>query len=252
MIRLTFLLRRKHGQSLEEFQRYWREQHGPLVASFAQRLNILRYVQVHRTETPMNEKFAELRGGMEEPYDGVAELWWESEAKLIEAGGREEGAILVEDEERFIDLQNSPLWFAHEYPQINPLERVVAREFSGVTKLYFALRAPPGMTEEAAQHYWRTAHGPLIRSMAGAGPMLRYMQVHRFESALEQGMRKARGTLVEPYFGHAEAWLDSLRRASGPAAAKQLRRMLEDERKFIDFSRSAAWFGSERYFIDRF
>ena len=252
MIRLTLLLRRKPEQSLEKFQRYWREEHGPLVASFAQRLNILRYVQVHRIETPMNEQFSALRGGMEEPYDGVAELWWESEEALIETAGREEGEILLADEKRFVDLANSPLWLAHEYPQINPVARVVAREFSGLTKLYFPIRPPAGMAEEAAQYYWRTTHGPLIRSMAAIGSMLRYQQVHRFESGLEKSLREARGVRVEPYMGHAEAWLDNQRRAGGPAAAEQVRRMLEDEGKFIDFRRSAAWFGFEHYFIDRF
>ena len=250
MIRLTFLLRRLPDQSLEKFQRYWREEHGPLVASFAQPLNILRYVQVHRIETAMNEALAAARGGMEAPYDGVAELWWESEASFA-AANREAGQVLLEDERRFIDLPNSPLWLAHEYPQINPVERVVAREFSGLVKLYFPLRPLPELGDEAARHYWLTTHGPLIRSMAAAGSMRRYQQVHRFESSHEQALRDERGTRTEPYLGHAEAWLDNLRRAAGPEAIELNRRTLEDERKFIDFPRSAMWVGKEHYFIDR-
>ena len=47
MIRLTFVLRRKPSMSRVEFQQYWREVHGPLVAKSSTALNILRYVQVH-------------------------------------------------------------------------------------------------------------------------------------------------------------------------------------------------------------
>ena len=47
MIRLVFTLRRKPGMALADFQRYWRETHGPLVAKSSVALNILRYVQLH-------------------------------------------------------------------------------------------------------------------------------------------------------------------------------------------------------------
>ena len=141
MIRLIFLLRRKPELSLAEFQRYWREEHGPLVASHAQHIGALRYMQVHRMDHALNEPMAVSRGGMEPPYDGVAELWWESEEALAGAlatgAGAAAGAALLEDERRFIDLPNSPLWFAHEYPQVNPTpENIVARERSSIVKLY--------------------------------------------------------------------------------------------------------------------
>ena len=41
MIKLTFCLRRLPHLSREEFQRYWREQHAPLVAKHAKTLGIL-------------------------------------------------------------------------------------------------------------------------------------------------------------------------------------------------------------------
>ncbi|MFV2091020.1 MAG: EthD domain-containing protein, partial [Pseudomonadales bacterium] len=85
MIRLTFLLRRKAELSREAFQQYWLEQHGPLVASHARRLSVLRYVQVHTLDDPANEAMAKARGGMEEPYDGVAELWFEDRDRLTDA-----------------------------------------------------------------------------------------------------------------------------------------------------------------------
>ncbi len=256
MIRLVFLLRRKPAMSLVEFQRYWREEHGPLVASFQQKIGALRYVQVHTLDDPMNAGMAKARGGMEPPYDGVAELWWDSEealgAALATEAGRNAGAALLEDEKRFIDLPNSPLWLAHEYPQVNPSpENLIAREGNGIVKLYFPLRHKPELTLDAAQRYWRTSHGPLIRRQAHASGILRYQQVHRFDSPLEAALRESRGTRVPAYTGHAEVWFDRGAPRSGPDAEAAGRRAIEDESKFVDFLRSAIWIAKERVFIDR-
>jgi uncharacterized protein (TIGR02118 family) len=256
MIRLIFLLRRKPELSLAEFQRYWREEHGPLVASHQQRIGALRYIQVHRLDDEINDRMAQARGGMEAPYDGVAELWWDSEEALVDVlskdAGRSAGAELLEDERRFIDLPNSPLWFAHEYPQVNPTpENIVARDRSSIVKLYFPLRRRSELSEEAAQRYWRTSHGPLIRSQAGAGGILRYQQVHRFDSALENELRTSRGTVTPCYTGHAEVWFDRGLARTGPEAAASGGRAIGDERKFIDFKRSCMWIGKEHIFIDR-
>jgi hypothetical protein len=255
MIRLVYLLRRKPGLTLEEFHTIWRDEHGPLVASHQNHLGIVRYTQSHRLDDPMNGAMAAARGGMEPAYDGVAEAWWESEESFTSAvstdAGRRAGSELLNDEARFIDLASSPLWLAHEYPQVNPVEPVVARPKSGVVKLHFPLRHPAGMSLDEAQRYWRVAHGPLIRSMAAAMGMIRYQQVHRFETPLEAALTGRRGTEVEPYTGHAEAWFDRLVTRSGPEATQAGRRAVEDEARFIDFARSAIWIGKEHVFIDR-
>jgi hypothetical protein len=257
MIRLTFVLRRKADVSRQDFQDYWRRKHGPLVAGHAGRLQILRYVQVHTLDDAVNAQMAEARGGMEEPYDGVAELWWWSRDRIVEAlqdaAAQDAAARLVEDERTFIDLERSPLWLAHEYPQVNPVpEDLVARERSPLVKLFFCLRHPLSLSMADAQLYWRTAHGPIIRSIAQAGGILRYLQVHRVEDELEAALRQARGTKDEPYTGHAELWYD--RRAWGGSAIPERARggelAVEDESNFIDFGRSAMWIAKERVFVD--
>ncbi|HVH07658.1 MAG TPA: EthD domain-containing protein [Myxococcota bacterium] len=117
MIKLVFCLRRRPELSRDEFQRYWREEHAPLVARHRAALRIERYVQLHTARTPANALLRAGRGGPEE-FDGVAELWWRSQADLTEAtsseAGRTAGAALLEDERRFIDLARSPLWLADE------------------------------------------------------------------------------------------------------------------------------------------
>ena len=258
MIRLAFVLRRKPGMSRAEFQKYWRETHGPLVASHSTALSILRYVQLHTLEDPINDQLAVARGGMEARYDGVAELWWNNREEITANAGSEAakaaGRELLEDEARFIDLPNSPLWFAYEYPQVNPTEEMVAREHTPLVKLFFCLRHPAEQSLEDAQLYWRTNHGPTIRGIAQGMRLKRYFQVHRCEEQLAQPLRKSRGTIVEPYTGHAEAWFDRgelAAIATSPEARQAMEIAVEDERKFIDFSRSAMWIGKERVFIDK-
>jgi uncharacterized protein (TIGR02118 family) len=123
MIKLVFCLRRQPHLSREEFQRYWREHHAPLVREAAAALGARRYVQVHTLTSPVNEGLRRGRGGPEE-YDGVAELWFDSLDTLAASGatpeGRAAGRRLLEDERRFIDLARSPVWIAEEYEVVAP------------------------------------------------------------------------------------------------------------------------------------
>ena len=118
MIKLVFCLRRLPHLSLEEFQLYWLESHGPLVRSHAQTLRIKRYVQVHTLNSPANEAMRRSRD-TGEPYDGVAELWWDSIEDMAAASatseGRDAGRELLEDERKFVDLQRSALWIGTEH-----------------------------------------------------------------------------------------------------------------------------------------
>lgn len=257
MIRLTFLLRRLPGTSRDDFQRYWRDEHAPLVAGLSSLLGMQRYVQVHTIDDELADLMRRARGGMEEPYDGVAEVWWDDEAAFTSAASSAEGqqaaAALLEDEAEFIDLPRSPMWLAHEYPQVNPTpETLVARPRSGLVKLFFPLRMRADRGVDAGQRYWQTQHGPLIRSQAAGSGILRYVQVHRFETPLEAGLRESRGTAVDAYDGHAELWFDranlSLASAERSAAA---RRAVEDEGRFADFARSSLWLAHEHVVVDR-
>jgi uncharacterized protein (TIGR02118 family) len=256
MIRLVFALRRKPELSLDEFQDYWRRKHGPLVASFAEDLNILRYVQTHTLDDPANEAAKKARGNMEPHYDGVAEVWWSTEAELDAAlqseAGQAAGAALLEDEAKFIDLPESPLWFAYEYPQVNPApENIVASVKSNIVRIFFPLRHKSELTEEYARHYWLTQHGPIVRSHSAAAGTICYRQVHRANSPLDEGIQSARGTRVESYLGHAEAWVDRAKAPNTDEARAAGAAFIEDEHNFIDMERSTFLFGKEHTFIDR-
>jgi uncharacterized protein (TIGR02118 family) len=117
VIKLTFAVRRRTDVDPAEFHSYWRDQHGPLVRSVQPVLGIRRYVQTHRLETPLNDVLRASRSALE-PFDGVAELWWDDLDALVAATSSPEGSVaartLLEDEARFIDLEHSALWLGEE------------------------------------------------------------------------------------------------------------------------------------------
>lgn len=118
MIRVTFCLKRKPGMERDAFQAYWRDQHAPLVKAHAAALGIRKYVQSYTTSNAASLPLAQIRGSLGADYDGVAQLWWDSREAFAAVGateaGRTAGAILLEDERKFIDLENSPIFLSED------------------------------------------------------------------------------------------------------------------------------------------
>jgi uncharacterized protein (TIGR02118 family) len=119
MVKIVFCVRRLSTLSPDEFYRHWLESHGPLVRAQAAALRIRRYTQGHAFTDPRIDPAVDARGCEVQPYDGVAEVYWDSVEDLVEAGsspeGREAGRALLEDERRFIDLRNSSLFYVYEH-----------------------------------------------------------------------------------------------------------------------------------------
>jgi len=118
VIKLTFCLRRRPDLSVEEFHRYWKDVHGPLVAERAAALGVRRYQQVHTLDVAgLHEALQARNGGAPAPFDGIAEIWIDS-LEDFTAGtpeARRAAAELLEDERRFIDLPNSPMWLGETH-----------------------------------------------------------------------------------------------------------------------------------------
>ena len=117
MIKLSFCLRRLPGTSLEQFQDYWRNQHGPLVREHADALRIRRYCQVHRMDNAESAGLSASRGGPE-PFDGIAELWVDSldaiQSDWSTDKAREYIRIFYADEQNFIDWDRSTILVSNE------------------------------------------------------------------------------------------------------------------------------------------
>jgi EthD domain len=119
LISIVFCLRRLPTLSPEDFYRYWLDHHGQLVRSHAATLRIRRYKQGHTFADARVDPAAQARGCDVPPYDGVAEVSWDSVEDLVEASstaqGRAAARELLEDERRFIDLRNSSLFYVREH-----------------------------------------------------------------------------------------------------------------------------------------
>ena len=122
MIKMIYCVKRHPDIGIDEFYRYWIEEHGPLVKRHAKELKIRKYVQCHtikdNNEMPLNKMFQDSRHTLD-AFDGVAELWWDSIDDLMAAGTTPEGAdagqILLEDEQNFIDLSRSCIFLSEEH-----------------------------------------------------------------------------------------------------------------------------------------
>ena len=118
MIKFVMCLHRHPELSREQFQDYWKNKHAPLFQSFVQTHKALKYVQDHTIDTPTNTMLRESRGMVQE-FDGVAEVWFESEEAFVAAmsspEGEKLGAVLGEDESKFIDHSRSTAFLAKEH-----------------------------------------------------------------------------------------------------------------------------------------
>ncbi len=124
-------------------------------------------------------------------------------------------------------------------------------------KLTYCLHRKKGMSREEFQEYWLKTHGPLVASFADTLRIKRYVQTHTHGLEADDALRASRvGSLEdapEIYDGVAELWFESYEDlAAGsedPAAAEAGQALLEDERKFIDLTRSPLWFSEEHVIV---
>ncbi|MEL6245487.1 MAG: EthD domain-containing protein [Pseudomonadota bacterium] len=119
-------------------------------------------------------------------------------------------------------------------------------------KLTFCLHRLPGLSREAFQTYWRETHAPIVASVAPTIGCVRYVQTHALTHDANQAMRDGRGS-PDMYDGIAELWWDSWDSFFGAGANEGFdeaaARLLEDEKTFIDLSRSPLWFNEEHVIV---
>jgi len=111
--KLQFPLRALEGSDEGAVRRYWLQEHGPIIRRYAPHSGILRYIQVHRLDHPLNQRLYEALGCLVPAYLGHAEVWAGT------AGGSQEqrrqaAAAAVADESTFIDFSQSALYLAEE------------------------------------------------------------------------------------------------------------------------------------------
>ena len=118
MIKFVMCITRHTEMTREDFKDYWMNKHGPFFMENAAVMRAKKYVQSHTLDTPLNEGLKTSRD-MRTEYDGVAEVWFESEEELMAGMNSPEGqklsAALLEDEGIFIDHSRSSAFIVKEY-----------------------------------------------------------------------------------------------------------------------------------------
>ena len=120
-------------------------------------------------------------------------------------------------------------------------------------KITFCLTRKPGLSREEFQDYWFNKHAPLVKSHREALRIARYVQMHTGDYEMTDIVRAARAdgkleNAPDIYDGVAQLWWNSLEdlMTDTPEAQAAGIALLQDEAKFIDFSRSPLWFGEEK------
>ncbi len=125
MIKLVYCVRRLPSLDRDQFLDYWQHVHAPIVAARADVLRIRRYVQCYTFQDLRFQVVSHARTGMQ-PYDGIAELWWDSLEDCLgrtDPAARKAGREVLEDERKIIDMANSPIFLVQEH-EIVPFREV--------------------------------------------------------------------------------------------------------------------------------
>jgi uncharacterized protein (TIGR02118 family) len=165
---------------VEEFQAYWRDKHGPLVAK---QVEIRRYVQSH----------ALLQGYQkgELLFDGIGETWFESAAACAAYLGGAGAAAILADQAHFLDQSRTVLM---------PVDVIVIKDGAiprdAVKNIEFVNRRS-GMALEPFREYWCKVHGPIASRIS---VVRRYEQNHLKLNAYDAGPTPAYDGLAITWF----------------------------------------------------
>jgi uncharacterized protein (TIGR02118 family) len=223
------------NRSLEDFQAYWAQHHGPL---FSHTPDLRRYVQ-HITLT-------EAYGGTPAPtHDGVSMFWYDGMESVLDPppsprlidivpqahtdtfewyvrpsryGSPEQMTLqetVMADDRQLFD--RSTAWPTdHRRSNVTAAERVVLEGTTTPTmvKAVFMVARRPGLTVEEFQEHWFGVHGQLVAQVPG---LRRYVQNHAVQAAY--------GLPARPmtHDGFSELWFDDLAQLQHAATTPQWR-----------------------------
>ena len=102
MVKLVFLLNRRSGMDLDDFRRYWRDEHSQIGSALP---GLRKYVQNHSGAS---------LDGSPLPCDGFAELWFDDMESLNAALTSPEGLAALADSENFLDVERIQTFVVEE------------------------------------------------------------------------------------------------------------------------------------------
>ncbi len=158
MYKVVTLYKRKAGIDVAAFQQRWLDKHS-LIATRTPGLR--RYVQSHAL--PQGYKKGELI------YDGISEMWFDSELAYRDASASDACSKVLEDAAAFTDDSKTVVMTVDVHvikDGVIPVPAVKNIEF---------VNQRPGMDLHAFRRYWKEVHGPIASRIE---VLQRYEQNH--------------------------------------------------------------------------
>lgn len=243
MIRLLTFYRRRADLTHEQFLNYWRDIHGPLVASVGGVGEYLkRYIQHHLTLDPiLSTGKAWVPVDLPDyPFDGFSECWFESyaarDAFLAMPEVREK---IAADEANFMDMTTPRMMFENRPVVVYDLPR---SDWPKPVKLSgFYKRRSDISRERYREGTYR--HGIIVAQTPGSGVIIRNnTQNHVFLDPLAETQEKYWAPIWQPeqpeafpFDSFSDAWFRDIEARDIFIDEPHLRdKVVEDERNFID------------------
>jgi uncharacterized protein (TIGR02118 family) len=206
MIKAFNFFRRKPGLSVEDFRKYWLNEHAAIIRAIPE---LRKYVasitlpSAYRNREPL--------------YDGISEAWFDDEAAIRTTADSPPRRAAHVDDAKFVDMTTTGSIITDEIIQKDgkPVERAV--------KMFSLLTRKPGTDVAAFQSYWRTHHGPLAAKIPQAR---HYIQCHVRPSSYDDGR-------TPRYDGVAELWFDTFDAVRASGNTDEYRAVRLDEPKFL-------------------
>jgi len=217
MIHLHYFITRKPGLRDEEFHRYWRQTHAPIVKRITQ---LKGYIQSHLVPFDINNS----------TYDGEAEIWLD-DLNALEAlrKSREFLDGAARDEPNFIDHKRSDFLIARDHVIIDGPRK------PGLVKGVWRMGRKSGLSLGDFRRHWLTLHAAVAKTIPG---VRRYVQSHVIDEAY---------SYAEPRWdGVAQLWWDSPQALAEALKSPQFKEDMRDGQEFIDGD-TISFFLAEEY-----
>ncbi len=117
-VKLSVVIKRREGMTFEEFDHYWNHIHGAIVTGVPEfTRHVRRYVQSHWVAgyTGAGDASKLTSQWQRAPFDGIAELWFDSIAAMVTAFNEPQFmAKIAPDDEKFVDAVHTQLFTVRE------------------------------------------------------------------------------------------------------------------------------------------
>jgi uncharacterized protein (TIGR02118 family) len=103
MIKIVRFVKKRPDLTMEEFKQYWLTKHSELEKIVVQKTPVRKITASFAT--------GELKGGKELPFDGLAELYFDSvdDMQAFYASEFHKTGVMRKDEENFVDMTADPI-----------------------------------------------------------------------------------------------------------------------------------------------